>query len=458
MKIYSTLLKPANRLFVLATLLSTISVAGVLAEADKQHRSTRNVVFSHAVLIPTVPHLPAMSPTSHVALTPAVPSSTVPTAPMPGPGAAAQPQPQAISQPASIPASDDDELLLVLGVDANKSKTRFQGARSDTTMLVSIKPSIKKIAITSIPRDSRVYIKGHGENKINAAHALGGPELTQATVQSTFGVAVKHYVVIDTAGLRKVCQLLGPLEINVEKRMKYTDNAGHLYVDLKPGKQMLSPIQVEEYVRFRHDKQSDIGRIQRQQWFIRTAFAKIYDPAFICKLPQVITIARDSIKTNLSLTDMIRITMSVQGIKSSEIMTASLPGKPENIHKISYWILDMQSAHNILKRMYSDDMTPLPLASAQTPIHSYIEYAAGSEKDAQALENSLKATGMSVKLKLSEPLACAHEQIVLSSPRVSAGTVENLRKEVPMISSWPQITSGSEPGSDLTFVVPTHKS
>jgi LCP family protein required for cell wall assembly len=437
-----------------------VSVAGVLADAETKHSTIRSVVLSHSVVIPNVSHAQIVNPTPRLVRSPVAPNVTIPKAPS-APlikQAAPQPATEAFNQPSSIPASDDDESLLVLGVDANKSKTRFQGARSDTTMLVSIKPSIKKIAITSIPRDSRVFIKGHGENKINAAHALGGPELTQSTVQSTFGVPIRHYVVIDTAGLRKVCQLLGPLEINVEKRMKYTDNAGHLYVDLKPGKQLLSPTQVEEYVRFRHDQQSDIGRIQRQQWFIRTAFAKLYDPTFICRLPQVIAVARDSIKTNLSLPDMIRIAMSVQGIKSNEIMTASLPGRPENIRKVSYWILDMPASRYILKRMYSDGMTPPAVANLPTPIHSYIEYSAGSEKDAQALENSLKATGMCVKLKRAEPLACAHEKIVLSSPRVSAGTVETLRKEVPMISSWPQITSASEPGSDLTFVIAPHKS
>ncbi len=137
-------------------------------------------------------------------------------------------------------------------------------------MLVHVDPDTKRVGIVSIPRDSRVKLPGnHGIDKINFAHALGGPNCAVEAVKDAFAVPIDHYGDVDTEGLKKVFEALGPMEIMVEKRMRYRDRAAGLHVDLEPGSQTLSPKQVEEYVRFRHDPKGDIGRIERQQWFMR---------------------------------------------------------------------------------------------------------------------------------------------------------------------------------------------
>ena len=93
--------------------------------------------------------------------------------------------------------------ILVLGAD-DGSKTR-QGsvARSDSIMIVRTDPDEHRIALLSIPRDLRVEIPGHGEDKINAAFAYGGPTLAIKTVQSVTGLPINHVVVVDFAHLQR---------------------------------------------------------------------------------------------------------------------------------------------------------------------------------------------------------------------------------------------------------------
>ena len=54
-----------------------------------------------------------------------------------------------------------------------------------------------------------------------------------------------------------------------DKNMHYNDNAGHLHINLTKGEHHLNADEVVGYLRFRHDAMGDIGRTQRQQWFLR---------------------------------------------------------------------------------------------------------------------------------------------------------------------------------------------
>src|SRR6185369_4489771 len=110
-----------------------------------------------------------------------------------------------------LPTVDERMNILVMGVDSNGRNTdRFASTRSDTMMLVSIDPFQKRVGVISIPRDSRVPIAGnHGTDKINSAHAYGGPELAMQTVHDNFGAQIDHYIVVDAQGLKKLVEVLG---------------------------------------------------------------------------------------------------------------------------------------------------------------------------------------------------------------------------------------------------------
>jgi len=172
--------------------------------------------------------------------------------------------------------------VLVLGVDGEG-----QVKRSDTIMVAHISPSENKIGLVSIPRDTMVYIKGRGEDKVNHAFAFGGPELSRKTLENFLNIKIPYYVVIDMSGVRQVIDEIGGVEIVVEKRMYYVDNSQNLFVDLLPGRQKLSGRNAIAYLRFRKDG-GDINRILRQQKFIKSLASQITNKENILNSPKII--------------------------------------------------------------------------------------------------------------------------------------------------------------------------
>lgn len=374
--------------------------------------------------------------------------------------------------------------ILLMGVDSNGKKAkRFLNTRSDTMILASIDPETKKVGLISIPRDSRVRIADRkGLDKINSAHALGGPELAKKTVEQLLGVPIDHYVVIDTQGLKSVCEIVGPIEVLVEKRMRYRDRASGLNIDLEPGLQKLSAAQVEEYCRFRHDQNGDLGRIERQQWFLRQASHKFKEPSVVLKLPEIIKFANEYVVTDLSLNDMMTLFGFAKDLKENQIETAMLPGEARMIKGGSYYVPDPEGVALILQRFtgttpsvstiaantmsereaqeavseegyenydLSSDAAQGPTndtlqaawasSCADTrPIRLIIRYPMGQEQTSKDFAESLTDAGYNVisrvRCKTSE---CAHQQIVLNSFRADQNMTTSLKSRFPELTEFP---------------------
>lgn len=375
-----------------------------------------------------------------------------------------------------LPTLDHSMNILCMGVDSNgRHAQRFLNTRSDTMMLVHIDPELKRVGLVSIPRDSRVKLPGaHGIDKINSAHALGGPELAVDAVKEAFAVPIDHYVVVDTEGLKKLFEALGPMEIMVEKRMRYRDRAAGLHVDLEPGLQTLSPKQVEEYVRFRHDPKGDIGRIERQQWFMRQVSKKLKEPAVLLKLPDLFKFANEYVVTDMTAEDMAKVANFGKDIQPQQVQTATLPGHAEYIHGGSYWIPDPEACSVVFSRMLnekisvaeqeekrqeygSDAATAATTYSDETdrPVKLTIKYPKGQEQEARSLETALNGLGYKVRYIMRGDMAdCQHEQIVQMSYRADNAVTERLKEKLPQLTTWP-VNVMVEPHSsiDMTLIL-----
>lgn len=373
-----------------------------------------------------------------------------------------------------LPVLNERMNLLVMGVDSNgKGTQRFLSTRSDTMMIVSCNPAGKKVGLVSIPRDSRVEIVGHGTDKINSAHAFGGPELAVSTVRSTFLVQIDHYVVVDTQGLKTLFEALGPVEILVEKPMHYRDRAAGLTVDLEPGRQILDPVQAEEYVRFRHDALGDIGRMERQQWFLRQVARKLREPQIILKLPELVAFARDNVVTDLTAPEMVKVVSFLKDITPTQVETATLPGSSATIGGGSYWLPNMEQIRIVLGRLVGTGMIS-PLAtgaeaesgnektlettsdtSVVTPISVSIKYPRGADETARKAEAVLTSCGYVVRYKWQCAVGdCQHEQIIQNSARADEEQTIALRKNLPDVANWPVVLAiDARPATDFTLVI-----
>lgn len=223
--------------------------------------------------------------------------------------------------------------VLVMGVDERPGDK----GRTDTLILTTVSPW--QLSLLSLPRDLRVSIPGHGLDKINAAYAYGGPDLSLKTVDQFLGLPVRHYIKINFNGFEKVVDQLGGVRLEVEKPLRYSDPYQNLKIDLKPGWQVLNGSQALGYVRFRADELGDINRMARQQKFLRALLQRALEPANLLKLPLVIATLRSNVETNLSLPSLLLFGFRAVERQGS-MQTASVPGHPATINGIWYLIPD----------------------------------------------------------------------------------------------------------------------
>ena len=242
--------------------------------------------------------------------------------------------------------ANDKATVMIMGVDERADDV----GRSDTLMIATLDSDKNQAALLSVPRDTRVKIKGHGFDKINAAYAYGGRKLTQETIESLLNTHIDHYIKINVHGFTKIIDALGGIDIDVEKRMYYEDpwdDDGGLYIDLQPGMQHMDGKTAITYVRYR-DEEGDIGRIKRQQNFMKAVMDKLVSPTIIPKLPAIVSAVSDSVETDMSVSEILSFLGTLQDAKDNGLKSEMLPGKPVYIEGISYWVPDISKTRQIL--------------------------------------------------------------------------------------------------------------
>lgn len=175
-------------------------------------------------------------------------------------------------------------------------------------LLLRFDPEKDNVVVLSIPRDTKTLIPQRGVTKINEANALGGPALAAESVSNLLDdVSVDRYIRINIQGVEKLIDALGGLNIYVPENMKYTDHSQHLYIDLKQGQQHLDGEKAIQFLRFRYDAYGDIGRVQRQQSFMRALVEQTLSPRTILRMPDILNVVRSHLDTNLTTNELIAL-------------------------------------------------------------------------------------------------------------------------------------------------------
>ncbi len=226
---------------------------------------------------------------------------------------------------------------LLLGSDASAGGA----SRADTIVVTKAGGGM-----LAVPRDTLVDIPGVGEDKINAAFAVGGPDLTTETVENLTGVTVDDYVVVNFGGVQDIVDAMGgitlevdePIEVGIEGRP----------VSIPAGTRELDGFEALAYVRYRGGPTADIGRIGRQQKFLRELVQESTSPSNLPRLPATARATWRNIDTNMNPLEAARfaIRTRLSGIEEAELY----PGAPQYIEGISYWVPDKQAGDEVVAR------------------------------------------------------------------------------------------------------------
>ena len=231
--------------------------------------------------------------------------------------------------------------ILLLATD---SRQKGGAGRSDVMMLVSVNQETGKIVLCSFLRDLYAHyptepknpING-GYDKLNHAHAYGGPTLTMAVLKETFNIDVKHYVKVDFSAFVQVVDAIGGLDLYLtEAEVQYINryevgNAKESNVDnytpsplqVVAGTHHLNGMQTLTHARNRTIG-SDFQRTQRQRTVIEAIFSKAGNIS-LAQINNLLDVFLPLVTTNLPKDKMVEMVGKLPAMLGYSIESTKVP-------------------------------------------------------------------------------------------------------------------------------------
>jgi LCP family protein required for cell wall assembly len=216
----------------------------------------------------------------------------------------------AVLDPAGFPLTSANNIL-VLGSDRRQKDSKEPGAetsgpgRSDTIML--IRTGGGHAARLSIPRDTVIEIPGHGLQKINAAHAFGGPALSISVIKNWLGIPINHLVEVNFENFPQLIDAMGGVDYTggcIVSRLDGGFSQGGYTLRLPKGAHHLDGRQALALARTRENlcqpRETDLQREEHQQALFTDMKSRLLSPASFLRLPLIAWNAPPTIISDMS--------------------------------------------------------------------------------------------------------------------------------------------------------------
>ena len=263
-----------------------------------------------------------------------------------------------------IKTSGESCNILVMGVDIGTpgAKNANDPKRTDTLILAHYNGESKKVDLVSIPRD--ILIKVNGKNqKINAAHAIGGVSYSVEAVESLLGINIDYYGKINYEGFRAVIDAIGGLDMEITRRMDYDDPSQDLSIHFKKGTTVhLNGKKAEEFFRWRQNndgtgfENGDLGRIENQHMFISKIMDKVKSPSIVIKIPSILGAVQNNVETNMEANDILKYGYIFATIGNEQFSMDTIKGEAKYIGGVSYLVYDEAANAPVISKLNDDNI------------------------------------------------------------------------------------------------------
>src|SRR4051812_556563 len=280
------------------------------------------------------------------------------------------------------------------------------GKRSDTILIVRIDPIAGTVKMLSFPRDLWIPMADTGQNdRINSAYGRGRQVLVD-TIRKDFGVEVNNYIEVDFSGFKGLVDAIGGVPMYFDTAMRDT----HTGLDIPTaGCVTLDPDQALAFARSRYleykdskgrwqsDPTADLGRITRQQFFVRKALSKAFSLGItdLGTFTRLLNVAKDSVTIDQTLDrgDLFNLVQRFKELQPSDIESYSLPVTHHTTNAgASVLLLDQAGAQPILDVFRGKD--PTVLVESQVSVQVF--NGSGTPGQARDVDMALTAVGFSV--------------------------------------------------------------
>jgi LCP family protein required for cell wall assembly len=331
--------------------------------------------------------------------------------------------------------------ILLMGGDTRKKNS---SDNSDSMILLSADPETHQAQMFSIMRDTLWKIPEHSYQKINASNLIGGPELAVQTVEDFLDIPINFYVETDFQGFKKMVDILGGVDINVDEDMNYDDLTDGTSIHLKMGKQHLNGKLALDYARFRHDAMGDFNRTKRQRELLKTLAAKTSTTYGVLKIPQLLDGLAPYVQTNMTTTNMLEIATLLHKVNVSELQTEQLPQMEDilqtSVPKFgSVLIPNVLATRQHIHQLLGMNDTPTATAAEQYYWNLYKNGGSGQASNTQPASTTRKTTSGST--------SSTRSSYRTSTSQTTSSTTGVTRQATSQSSSASSSTTQSSGGS-----------
>lgn len=279
--------------------------------------------------------------------------------------------------------------IVLIGSDARAGNEEYgqdvyDGARSDTTIVLHLSADRRRAYAVSIPRDSWVRLPDCVGNdgrqlppkpaRFNEAFRQGGPGCTVRAVEQLTDIRIDHYAVVDFRGFVTMVDALGGVDVCVPQAIDDRDAR----LTLRAGQQRLDGRQALGYVRVRKiGTGSDLARIERQQQFLSAMVRKATSTGLLTnpvRLYRFLDAATKSLTTDPGLADLgaLRdLAMSLRGIGLDRVSFLTVPNVP-NPRDANTVVWERTRSAAVWRALDTDGLlpgeAPIPVGGRATPV------------------------------------------------------------------------------------------
>ncbi len=246
--------------------------------------------------------------------------------------------------------------MLLMGVDGSYERGADEqndnaGTRSDSMILARIDPEAKQVTMISLARDTMVNMGRHGTQKLNAAHAFGGPAYAVQVVEDMAGVSISHYAEINFDAFKAMVDELGGITVDVP--VEIDDPNVEAYVPA--GVQELNGAQALSLCRSRHSYDDygggDYFRAANQRLVLGAIMEEVLsaDPITLARTVEAMS---EYVLTDMSVSEILGLAMQMAGMDmDSSFYTAMAPTTSAYINGVWWEQLNQKQWDAMMERV-----------------------------------------------------------------------------------------------------------
>lgn len=287
------------------------------------------------------------------------------------------------------------------------------GLRTDTIIYVNIVGN--RAYMVSIPRDVVLSVPAtvHEDRRIGINQVYEYPSLygspdradnLRRAVSTLLDLPIDYYVVIDIGIFERLVDAVGGVELEVPQRMRYTDQAGGLEIDLEPGLQRLDGEQAAGFVRYRQLLRGDIDRIDNVKTLAYALLSRLQElnVRATLTLPALVETYFDEVETNLSpaLVSQLLLRLGDVRLEAVTLPTRDVVGSGRFVRAVP------SEVEGFLAELFGGAARPVsetPDVIVMLSDHSGVPGLAGRVREAM-IEMGLPAANLRVRQGGSDPV------------------------------------------------------